>query len=56
MSKILRITLEFDKEIRTLEGEEAEKWQEATTSQGVFCFTHGMEFPQLKWKVTKKDD
>lgn len=34
-----------------LSGEEATKWADAVSGQGVFCHAHGMKFPELKWEV-----
>lgn len=34
-----------------LSGDEATKWAEATSSQGIFCHVHGMKFPELKWEL-----
>lgn len=47
---IVRVTVEWSDRTEVLEGEEAERWREATTNQAVFCHAHGMSFPDLAWK------
>lgn len=55
MSKILKVTIEFDDKTIWIEGEEAEKWQKGTNSQGVMSAIHGMPFPEIDWKTIDKE-
>ena len=52
--KLLKITFEYDKEIRWLEGKEAEKWLEASNNMAVLEHIHGRPFPQFNWQIKKK--
>lgn len=46
---LLRITFEYEDEIRILKGEKAKKWLEAIDN------VHDREFPKFKWEIIKKD-
>ena len=57
MNKIVKVTIEFeDGDIHSLEGEEAQKWDEACASLASLGFAHGMMFPEFDWKEEKKND
>jgi len=55
MSKILKVTFEYEDEIHTLEGEQAEKWLQRANGMCAFSATHGGGLPEYNWKVTKKE-
>jgi hypothetical protein len=52
MSKLLKVTMEFDDKIQVLEGEEAQKWLDACNATCVMEHIHGRPFPEFKWKIT----
>ena len=54
MSKILKVTLEFEDTIQTLEGKEAQKWLDAADAATSMEFIHGRPFPAFDWKYEKK--
>jgi hypothetical protein len=51
---ILKVTLEFENSIITLEGEEAEKWKKMVDSNDVLAHVHGAKHPPLEWTETEK--
>lgn len=57
MSKIKKVTIEFDDKIMMLEGEEAEKWSEHNSALASLAYTHNMNLFDLdpvkwiKWKI-----
>jgi len=55
MKNIQKVTLEFEDEIATLSGEEAENWKSAADSQATFCHVHGIAFPNFPWEIKKKN-
>ena len=60
MSKILKVTIEYDDKIITLEGEEAEKWQQHGDSLSTMASIRaGNQNPfdtdPVKWKTEIKD-
>ena len=57
MSKIIKVTLEFDDKIMVIEGLEAEKWDKHCTAVGTLAYTHGMnpfDDDPVKWQTTDK--
>jgi len=57
MSRLLKITLEYEDEIRTLEGEDVMKWLYATNANTDLAFVRDMNaYDDLKvtWVVKKK--
>lgn len=56
MDKTIAITLLKQKEDGSLyrlylnDLDEVAKWVEATNSQAIICYTHGIKFPELKWQ------
>ena len=50
MSKLLKVTMEFEDYIQTLTGEEAEKWLEACNGMATMEHIHGRPFPEFNWK------
>jgi len=52
--KLIKVTLEFEDEIKSLVGKDAQKWLEATNSMAVMEHIHGRPFPMLKWRIVKK--
>ncbi len=57
MSKILKVTIEYDDRILVAEGEEAERWH--SNNQGVvaLAYVHGMnafDSNLVKWQVIEK--
>ena len=52
--KIVKVTFEYEDEIRWLEGETAQKWLDAANSTAVMEHIHGRPFPEFKWKTKKK--
>lgn len=52
--KLVKVTFEYEDEIHTLEGEQAEEWLHAANSMAIMESNHGRPFPQFKWKVVKK--
>lgn len=53
-SKLIKITMEFESYVQTLEGEEAQKWLDACNATCVMEHVHGRPFPAFKWKKTDK--
>jgi len=52
--KIRKITIELtDGTVKSLEGTEAQKWEDAMNSVLMMGFIHGEELPEFPWKVTK---
>ena len=47
--KLLKVTLEFDNEIHTLEGEYAQKWLEAVNGVLGLHQARGLGVPELAW-------
>lgn len=48
---VTKIRIEFDDgSAQELEGEDADKWDKAATSQGIMAWAHGVRFPELQWK------
>ena len=54
MSKLLKLTLEFQDETRILEGIQAQRWLEAANSATIMNQVHGGSFPQFNWKIIKR--
>jgi len=54
MDKITKLTFEFKDKIKTLEGEEAEKWQKEVDSMVLLGQMHGQKLSEFKWKINKK--
>lgn len=57
MSKILKVTIEFDDHIRTVEGPEAEKWHQHSLSVSSLANVHGMnpfDTDPINWQITPK--
>lgn len=55
--KTLKVIIEFEDEIWTIEGEEAEKWQAHNFSVASLAQNHGMnpfQFNPIKWSKKKK--
>ena len=53
--KILeKVSLQFKGEIRTLEGEDAQRWYDATDSIAAIAYIHGQTFPELDWRITER--
>jgi len=54
MKKLKKVVFEYDDELRFIEGEDAEKWNDAITDV-MFCYqNHGNAFPSFKWGIIKK--
>jgi hypothetical protein len=57
MSKLLKVTLEFDDKTMTIEGEEAEKWDKHITGLASLADIHGMnpfDTDPVRWQVEVK--
>ena len=57
MSKLLKVTLQFDDKIMSIEGEEAEKWNSHCSSVARLASTHGMnpfDSDPIRWKVNNE--
>jgi len=54
LGKILRVTIEYEKGILSLEGKDAKKWKEVADSQALMSNIHGGETPDFKWSIRKK--
>ncbi len=58
MPKLLKVTLEYDDEIMTIDGKEAEKWNHCNTVLATLAYAHGMNpfdaYP-VKWTIEKKE-
>ena len=54
MSKILKITFEYENEIHILEDKQAEEWLQKVNSMCAFSAIHGNRFPEFNWKIIKK--
>jgi hypothetical protein len=54
MTKLLKVIMEFEDKIQTLEGEEAQRWLESINSMCVMEHVHGRPFPTYKWKIEGK--
>jgi len=54
LGKILKVTIEYEKGILSLEGKDAKKWKEVADSQALMSNIHGGETPEFKWKVKEK--
>jgi hypothetical protein len=54
MSKLLKVTMEFEDKVQTLEGEEAQRWLTALNGQCTMEHVHGRPFPEFKWKIKDK--
>jgi hypothetical protein len=54
MSKLLRITMEFEDITQVLEGDDAQKWLDACNSICVMEHVHGRPFPEFNWKEIEK--
>lgn len=57
MSKILKVTVEYDDKICIAEGEEAVKWLDNGRSIAVLACVHGMnafDSNLVKWQVIEK--
>ena len=58
MSKIIKVTLEFDDKIMTIEGEEAEKWDNHCLGMATLASIHKMnpfDSDPIKWNVQEKE-
>lgn len=53
-SKLVKVVLEFEDEIKTLKGIEAESWIQACNSLSIMGAVHGQIFPKFNWKIKKK--
>lgn len=57
MTKILKVTIEYEDETLTVEGKEAEKWHQHCQSIGTLAYIHNMnpfDTDPINWKTTKK--
>lgn len=54
MSKLKKVTMEFDDKTQVLEGIEAENWLQALNGKCIMESIHGRPFPEFKWKIIKK--
>ncbi len=54
MESLIKVTLEFNDEIRQLEGEKANKWFEELNSICVFAAVHGEHLSNFNWTIAKK--
>ena len=53
-SILVRVELRFsDGTVRWLEGDDADDWDNACTTQGSLAFVHGQAFPRLNWQERK---
>lgn len=52
---ILKVTLEYENTILTLEDEDVLRWKIATDDMAVHAYTHGIKFPELNWKTEEKN-
>jgi hypothetical protein len=60
MSKIQRVTIEFDDKILSIQGEEAEKWSAHITSLSVMAQNRAgnqnpFDYDPVKWETVDKD-
>jgi len=53
MKKTKKVTIEYEDEILTVEGAEAEKWQKIADSLSALAFTRGFN-EEIHWKKFKK--
>jgi len=53
--KVLKVMIEFEDRIISLQGAEAQKWSDNVTDAVVMSQVHGDDFPQLNWQVQSKE-
>lgn len=54
MSRLIKVTLEYEDHIDTLEGDDARKWESDANGAITFNYAHGIKFPEFPWKTAKK--
>ena len=54
MSKLLKVTMEFEDKIQELSGEDAQKWLDACNSITTMSWIHGNSFPKFNWQIKEK--
>ena len=54
--KLLRVELEYADRIISLEGKEAEEWNQIAQGMAVMSWVHGGIQKELKWKIKKKKE
>jgi hypothetical protein len=47
-----KVTLEFDNEVLTIDGEEAKKWSAANDMVAGLAWNHGFPYPEIAWVRT----
>lgn len=52
--KLLKVVLEFEDKIQTLEGKDAQKWIESVNGMCIMGHIHGIPFPTFAWETKKK--
>jgi hypothetical protein len=55
IKKLRKVRLEYDNIIQELTGDEAERWLNSVNASIIMDSLHGKDFPDFKWKVTKKE-
>ena len=58
MSRLIKVTLEFDDKIMTIEGDEAFKWDAHNLSLSVLAHAHGInpfDTDPIRWTVQTKN-
>lgn len=48
--KLLKVTFEYEDEIRWLDGDDADRWLKAADGMAIMEANHGRPFPEFKWK------
>lgn len=54
MNKLLKVTFEYDNEIKYLKRKEAERWINSINSMCLMEHIHGRPFPKFNWKIKGK--
>ena len=58
MSKLLKVTLEYEDKTTTIEGAEAEKWERHGISVAMLAHSHGMNpfaSDPVEWTIERKE-
>jgi len=53
--KLIRVVLEYDDEIQTLEGDAAASWERTVNGCIVIADVHGYHFPVIEWRIEKRE-
>lgn len=54
ISRLLKVTLEYNDKVRTLEYPDTQKWIDELNGMISLGWTHGMRMSDSKWKEVKK--